>query len=132
MDFPRSADSGFYTRHAAKAWLDNLLAEIRRGEALGLRHTGARLSPICARSTSCTSRPTGRLSRRAARLPLDHAHAHRAGPRAALPVEALSREDMEAWSRDLSATGTSNRTKLKVMTVMRIKLIAPRRKVARR
>jgi integrase len=108
---------GFFTRRTAQTWVDQVLAEARRGELPGMVQTGATFKDAACEYMRW-------LEHDRARKPStlrDYESILRAH---LLPefgedrLEAITTDQVEAWSVRLAGSGMGNRTRLKILTVL--------------
>ncbi len=108
---------GFHTRRTAQAWLDQVLAEARRGELPGMVRTGATFADAVAeymrwleqdRARKPTTLRGYRSIMRAHLLPAF-------GERR---LEDMTADEVEAWSATLAASGMANATRLRILTCL--------------
>jgi hypothetical protein len=110
--------AGYYTKHAAHAWLDDVLAEARRGELPGMVRTGATFKDADAEYMRWLEHDR---ERKPSTLRGYHSilHAHLLPEFGNCWLEDITTDQVEAWSVRLAATGrVNNRTRLKILTVL--------------
>jgi integrase len=109
--------AGFYTRRTAQAWLDQVLAQARRGELAGMVRTGATFADAVAeymrwlehdRARKPTTLRGYRSIMRAHLLPAF-------GQRR---LEDITADEVEAWSATLVRSGLANATRLRILTCL--------------
>jgi len=110
--------AGYHTRRTAQAWLEEVLAQARRGELPGMVRTGATFDDVVAeymrwlkhdrQRKPSTLRDYGSIIK-----------AHLLPAFADRRLEDITTEQVERWSAQLAARGTmNNRTRLKILTVL--------------
>ena len=109
---------GYFTRRMAQAWLDDVLAQARRGELPGMVRTGATFEDAAAEYMRWLE-----LDRQRKPSTLrDYASiikAHLLPAFGGRRLEEITTEQVEGWSAQLAARGTmNNRTRLKILTVL--------------
>jgi integrase len=108
---------GFYTRRTAKAWLDEVLAEARRGELPGMVRTGATFADAVAEYMRW-------LEQDRARKPTtlrgyeSIIRAHLLPAFGERRLEDITVDEVEAWSAQLAARGLANSTRLRILTCL--------------
>jgi integrase len=108
---------GFYTRRTARAWLDQVLAEARRGELPGMVRTGATFADAVAEYMRW-------LEQDRARKPTtlrgyeSIMRAHLLPAFGERRLEDLTADEVEAWSAQLAARGLASSTRLRILTCL--------------
>ncbi|HZL64218.1 MAG TPA: site-specific integrase [Thermoleophilia bacterium] len=108
---------GFHTRRAAQAWLDQVLAEARRGELPGMVRTGATFADAVAEYMRW-------LEQDRARKPTtirgyeSIMRAHLLPAFGERRLEDITADEVEAWSATLAASGLANATRLRILTCL--------------
>ncbi len=108
---------GFYTRRTAQAWLDQVLAEARRGELPGMVRTGATFADAVTEYMRW-------LEHDRARKPTtirgyeSIMRAHLLPAFGERRLEDLTSEEVEVWSAGLAARGLANATRLRILTCL--------------
>ncbi len=108
---------GFFTRRTAKAWLDQVLAEARRGELQGMVRTGATFADAVAEYMRW-------LEQHRARKPTtlrgyeSIMRAHLLPAFGERRLEDITADEVEAWSAELAARGLANATRLRILTCL--------------
>jgi integrase len=108
---------GFYTRRTAQAWLDQVLAEARRGELPGMVRTGATFADAVAEYMRW-------LEQDRARKPTtlrgyeSIMRAHLLPAFGERRLEDITADEVEAWSATLAASGLANATRLHILTCL--------------
>jgi integrase len=109
---------GFFTRRTAQAWLDDVLAQARRGELPWMVQTGATF----ADATTEYMRWLKHDRQRKPSTFRDYEsiiRAHLLPAFGGVRLEDITTDQVEAWSAQLAASGRmNNRTRLKVLTVL--------------
>jgi integrase len=109
--------AGYFTRRTAQAWLDDVLAQARRGELPGMVRTGATFADATAEFMRWLEHDRDRKpSTLRDYESIIRAHLLPAFGKEAL--EDITTEQIEGWSARLAASGMGNRTRLKVLTVL--------------
>ena len=109
--------AGFYTRRTAQAWLDQVLAEARRGELPGMVRTGATFADAVAEYMRW-------LEQDRARKPTtlrgyeSIMKAHLLPAFGERRLEDITADEVEAWSAELAARGLANATRLRILTCL--------------
>jgi integrase len=109
--------AGFFTRRTAKQWLDDALAEARRGELPGMIRTGATFADAVAEYMRW-------LEHDRARKPTtlrgyeSIMRAHLLPAFGERRLEDITAEEVEAWSGALAARGLANTTRLRILTCL--------------
>jgi integrase len=109
--------AGFYTRRTAQAWLEELLAEARRGELPGMVRTGATFADAVAEYMRWLEQDRARKpSTLRGYESIMRAHLLPAfGERR---LEDITADEVEAWSATLAACGLANTTRLRILTCL--------------
>jgi integrase len=109
--------AGFYTRRTAQAWLEELLAEARRGELPGMVRTGATFADAVAEYMRWLEQDRARKpSTLRGYESIMRAHLLPAfGERR---LEDITSDEVEAWSATLAARGLANTTRLRILTCL--------------
>jgi integrase len=108
---------GSYTRRTAQAWLDQVLAEARRGELPGMVRTGATFADAVAECMRW-------LEQDRARKPTtlrgyeSIMRAHLLPAFGERRLEDITADEVEAWSATLAASGLANATRLRILTCL--------------
>ncbi|HEX3510591.1 MAG TPA: tyrosine-type recombinase/integrase [Solirubrobacteraceae bacterium] len=108
---------GFYTRRTAQAWLDQVLAEARRGELPGMVRTGATFADAVAEYMRW-------LEQDRARKPTtlrgyeSIMRAHLLPAFGDRRLEDITADEVEAWSAQLAARGLANSSRLRILTCL--------------
>jgi integrase len=106
--------AGFFTKRTAEEWLRSVLGDARRGELPGLVRTGATFAVACDEYLTWLERDRERKPN-TLRDYRSIMRAHVLPAFGAMAVEDISRGDIEAFAARFDS---SNRTKLKVLTVL--------------
>ncbi|HTZ64314.1 MAG TPA: site-specific integrase [Solirubrobacteraceae bacterium] len=108
---------GFYTRRTAQAWLDQVLAEARRGELPGMMRTGATFKDAVAEYMRWLEHDRARkpTTLRGYRSIM---HAHLLPTFGERRLEDITTGEVEAWSATLAARGLANATRLRILTCL--------------
>jgi integrase len=109
--------AGFFTRRTAQAWLDQVLAEARRGELPGMVQTGASFADAVAEYMRWLEHDRQRKPS-TLRDYQSIVRAHLLPAFGGERLEDITTDQIEAWSAGLVATGMGNRTRLKILTVL--------------
>jgi integrase len=113
----RPAD-GYFTRRTARAWLDEILAQARRGELPGMVRTGATFDDALAEYVRWLELDRQRKPS-TLRDYRSIISAHLLPAFGGRRLEDITTEQVERWSAELAARGTmNNRTRLKILTVL--------------
>ncbi|MFI4989341.1 MAG: tyrosine-type recombinase/integrase [Solirubrobacterales bacterium] len=108
---------GFFTRRTAQAWLDQVLAEPRRGELPGMVRTGATFADAVAEYMRW-------LEQDRARKPTtlrgyeSIMRAHLLPAFGQRRLEDITADEVEAWSATLAARGLAAATRLRILTCL--------------
>jgi integrase len=108
---------GFHTRRTAQAWLDQVLAEARRGELPGMVRTGATFADAVAEYMR-------RLEQDRARKPTtlrgyeSIMRAHLLPAFGQRRIEDITADEVEAWSATLAARVQASATRLRILTCL--------------
>ena len=109
---------GFYTRRSAQAWLDDVMAQARRGELPGMVPTGATFTDAVAEYMRWLEHDR---QRKPSTLRDDQSiiRAHLLPAFGEERLEDITTDQVEHWSASLAASGRmNNRTRLKILTVL--------------
>jgi integrase len=110
--------AGFYTKRTAQAWLDEILAQARRGELAGMVRTGATFKDAVAEYMRWLEHDRQRKPS-TLRDYQSIIRAHLLPAFGEERLEDITTDQVEAWSAGLAARGTmNNRTRLKILTVL--------------
>jgi integrase len=110
--------AGYFTRRSAQAWLDEVLAEARRGELPGMVRTGATFDDAVLEymrwlELDRQRKPSTLRDYRSI------IKAHLLPAFGGRRLEDITTEQVERWSAQLAARGTmNNRPRLKILTVL--------------
>jgi integrase len=108
---------GFHTRRTVQAWLDQVLAEARRGELPGMVRTGATFADAVAEYMRW-------LEQDRARKPTtlrgyeSIMRAHLLPAFGQRRLEDITADEVEAWSATLAARGLASPTRLRILTCL--------------
>src|ERR1700751_2949446 len=106
---------GFYPRRTAKAWLDDVLAEARRGELPGMVRTGATFADAVAEYMRWLEQDRGGKPT-TLRGYESIMRAHLLPTFGERRLEDITAEEVEAWSAQLGARGLANASRLRILT----------------
>jgi len=113
----RRPAAGYFTRRTAQAWLDDVLAQARRGELSGIVRTGATFADAVAEYMRW-------LEQDRARKPTtlrgyeSIVRAHLLPAFGERRLEDITPEEVEAWSAKLAERGLANSTRLRILTCL--------------
>jgi hypothetical protein len=109
--------AGYFTRRTAQAWLDQVLADARRGELAGMVRTGATFADAVAEYMRW-------LEQDRARKPTtlrgyeSIMRAHLLPAFGERRLEDIAADEVEVWSATLAASGMANSTRLRILTCL--------------
>jgi integrase len=110
--------AGYYTKHTAQVWLDQVLAEARRGELPGMVRTGATFADAAVEYMRWLKDDRDRKPS-TLRDYQSILNAHLLQEFGEHRLEDITTDQVEQWSARLAASGTvNNRTRLKILTVL--------------
>jgi integrase len=108
---------GFHTRRTAQAWLDETLAQARRGTLPGMVRTGATFADAVAEYMRWLEHDRQRKPS-TLRDYNSIIRAHLLPAFGEQKLEDITTDRVEHWSAQLAATGMGNQTRLKILTVL--------------
>jgi integrase len=109
--------AGYFTKRTAETWLADLLDEARRGSLPGMVRTGATFADAVAEYLRWLEHDRERKPS-TLRDYRSIIGAHLLPQFGQMRLEDITTEQVERWSAELSAGPMSNRTRLKILTVL--------------